>query len=294
MLRNLQQLIPSYEPLHLAIELAVIWLCVYIIFRFLQGTRGAGVIKGFAVVLVVGTITIRVLAQASDAFTRLNFLYDKFLGLVAILLIVVFQPELRQAMSRLGRALHFRTRGSVTGVVDAVSQAVEFLSKNQFGALIAIERTARLGGLIETGTALDAKVEARLLESIFWPNNPLHDLGVVIRGDRILAACVQFPLAEEGMLATKFGSRHRAAAGLSLESDCVVIIVSEETGGVSLAEHGRIEEDIPLDEFARTLARRLAPGAAAEHPTATADDDAPAADAAEPDPGDDPNEKQAA
>lgn len=111
MTRFLEQLIPGYELWHLAIELAVIWLCVYVIFRFLQGTRGAGVIKGFAILLVVGTMLIRVLAQASDAFTRLNFIYDRFLGLVAILLIVVFQPELRQAMIRLGHAWSFRLEG---------------------------------------------------------------------------------------------------------------------------------------------------------------------------------------
>lgn len=254
----LQQLIQSYDPRHLAIELAVIWICVFIIFRFLQGTRGAGVIRGFAIMLVVATITVKILGEASDAFTRLNFLYDRLIGLVAILLIVVFQPELRQAMSRLGHALHFRgSRGSVDTVVEAVSQAVEFLSKSQFGALIAIERNIRLGELVQTGTYLDARVDARLLESIFWPNSPLHDLGVVIRGDRIVAASVQFPLVEEGALSTRFGSRHRAAAGLSLESDCIVVIVSEETGGIGIAEHGRIVHDIPRDRFPHVLAERL-------------------------------------
>ncbi len=258
MLQNLQQLFTNYDPLHVAVELALIWTCVYIIFRFLHGTRGAGVIKGFALVLVVATIIISALARTSDAFTRLDFIYERFLGLAAILLIVVFQPELRQAMSRLGQVLHFRgTRGNVSTVVEAVDQAVAFLSRAQFGALIAIERTSRLGGLIETGTYLDARVDARLLESIFWPNNPLHDLGVVIRGDRIVAATVQFPLAEEGALPTKYGSRHRAAAGVSLESDCVVVIVSEETGGISIAERGQLEHDIPRAEFGRILAQRL-------------------------------------
>ncbi len=264
---DLRQLIPGVEPWQLAVELAVIWVGVYVIFRFLQGTRGAGVVKGFAVVLIVGTIAIRVLAVTSGAFTRLNFLYDRFLGLLAILLIVVFQPELRQAMSRLGQTINFRTgRRDVRPVVDAVAQAVAFLSKSQFGALIAIERTSRLGGVIETGVPIDALVDARLLESIFWPNSPLHDLGVVIRGDRILAASVQFPLAEEGAVPARLGSRHRAAAGLSLESDCLVVIVSEETGAISIAEHGRLDHDLARDEFPETLARRLAAPAEEESP----------------------------
>jgi diadenylate cyclase len=259
MLKNLEQLIRGYEPWQVAIELLVIGLCVTIVVRFLKGTRGAGIIKGFAVLLVVGTLAVRVLGEATDAFARLNFIYDKFLTVVAILLIVVFQPELRQAMIRLGHAWSFRaTRSQMHGVVDSISEAVVFLSKSQFGALIAVERSARLGGLIESGIRINADVSARLLESIFWPNSPLHDLGTIIRGDQILAASVQFPLAEDGVLGPEFGSRHRAAAGLSLEADCVVIIVSEETGAISIAEHGKLEHDIPREAFRAALARRLA------------------------------------
>ena len=289
MLRDLQQLFDGYNPWHFAIELSVIWFCVYVIFRFLQGTRGAGVIKGFAVVVIVATVIIKLATStSSDAFTRLNFIYDRFLTLVAILLIVVFQRELRQAMGRLGHALHFRTRGRGHGVVDAVSQAVDFLSKSQFGALIAIERNSRLGELVEGGVELDAKVDARLLESIFWPNSPLHDLGVVIRGDRVVAASVQFPLVEEGALPQKFGSRHRAAAGLSLESDCLVVIVSEETGAISISEQGRLEDDIPRDLFQSVLAARLQALPPAPAPPA------PAVQTESESSGGDPDEKQAA
>jgi diadenylate cyclase len=172
-----------------------------------------------------------------------------------------------------------------------VSVAVSFLSKSQFGALIAIERNSRLGGLIDAGVALDALVDARLLESIFWPNSPLHDLGVVIRGDRILAASVQFPLAEEGLVSVEYGSRHRAAVGLSMESDCIVVIVSEETGGISIAEHGRLTSNIPRDDFRDVLGARLrAP--VVEEP---APEPILAASAESSDPGTkDPDEKQAA
>ena len=100
-------------------------------------------------------------------------------------------------------------------------------------------------------------VSARLLEAIFWPNSPLHDLGVVIRDDRVLAAGVQFPLAEEGMLPPNFGSRHRAGLGLTLESDCIVVIVSEETGSVSIAENGKVEPGIAQEDFSRVLSERL-------------------------------------
>ena len=252
-MRGLQQLIQSYELYQVAIELAVIWFCVYVAFRFLRGTRGAGVIKGFVVLLVLLT-----LLMGSDAFGRLNFFYDKFLGLLAIVLIVVFQPELRQAMIRLGRARLFRVSTSqMTQITDAVAEAVDSLSKCQFGALIAIERSVQLGGLVDDGVRLDAEVSARLLEAIFWPNNPLHDLGVVIRGNRIVAASVQFPLVEEGMVPQEFGSRHRAAVGMTVDSDCLVVVVSEETGAISIAEHGTVDPNIPRDQFRARLAERL-------------------------------------
>lgn len=272
MFENPLQFLRSYDILQVIIELTVIWILVYAVFRFLRGTRGAGIIKGVAIIFVLLTLLIRVLGQGTDAFARLNFIYDQFLQLLAIMLIVIFQPELRQAMIRLSQTRHFRSgrRTRTRDVIHAVGEAVEFLSKNQFGALIAIERSVKLGGLIEGGQILDAKVSARLLESIFWPNSPLHDLGVVIREDRVLAAGVQFPLAEEGMLPARTGSRHRAAAGLTMESDCIVVIVSEETGAVSLSEGGRIEFNIPRSQLEKMLAERLAappPQVDAERPT---------------------------
>jgi diadenylate cyclase len=255
---DLPQFFRSYQWYEVLLEMAVIWICVFLIFRFLRGTRGAGVIKGLTLLLVALTVMIWLLGRVSDAFGRINFIYERFFGLLAILLIVVFQPELRQAMVRLGQTRWFGTdRSDTSKVVTAVSDAVQFLSKSQFGALIAIERNVRLGGLIEGGQTVDADVSARLLQSIFWPNSPLHDLGVVIRGDRIAAAGVQFPLVEEGTLPPNLGSRHRAAAGLTTESDAIVVIVSEETGAVSIAEQGRIDYDIPRDRLTEILTERM-------------------------------------
>ena len=215
MFSNLQQLVSGYRWYEIVFEMAVIWAVIYLVFRFLRGTRGAGVIKGFFIILVVLTLLIRVLGQGSVAFAQLNFIYDRFLGVIAILLVVVFQPELRQAMIRLGRTRLMRgtQRREISHVIDSIVKAVQVLSKSQFGALIAIERNVGLRGIEATGERLDAMLSSRLLESVFWPNNPLHDLGVIIRGDRIVAANVQFPLAEEGVVEHNLGSRHRAALG---------------------------------------------------------------------------------
>lgn len=258
----------SIDLLELVIELALIWVVVYVTVRFLQGTRGAGIVKGFAV-LLAAFVLLQLLGLGTERFARLNFIIDYFVGLVAILLIVIFQPELRQATMRLGQARLLRAgrRDEHEPRIDAIAEAVTFLSRSRFGAIIAIERNIRLGSLIEGGQPLDAKLNPSLLESIFWPNSPLHDLGVVIRGERVLAAGVQFPLAEEGTLPTKYGSRHRAAVGLSAESDCVVIVVSEETGTISLADGGHLESPVAVDKVSEILRRSLtdtdAPDAAA-------------------------------
>jgi len=251
---TINQIVRSYGWFDILIEIAVIWACVYLVVRFLKGTRGAGIVKGIAVALVVLTLLIKVGGRTTEYLGRLNFIYDRFLGLAAILLIVVFQPELRQFMVRLGHARFFRPSASqVHRVTEAVSEAVEMLSKNQFGALIAIERSIGLAGLYEGGARLDAEVSGRLLGSIFWPNSPLHDLGVVIRGDRILAANVQFPLAEEGSVSRLHGSRHRAAVGVTLESDCVAVVVSEETGAIALVEQGVIQKNVSREQFREEL-----------------------------------------
>ncbi len=259
MFRTIQQVFfGSYGYFDMLVEIAVIWACVYLVFRFLKGTRGAGIVKGFVVLVVVVTLLIKVFGQNTDTLGRLNFIYDRFLGLIAILLIVVFQPELRQFMIRLGHARFFRqSRSQVNQVVEAVNEAVGLLSKSQFGALIAIERSIGLSGLFEGGERLDAEVSGRLLGSIFWPNSPLHDLGVVVRGNRILAANVQFPLAEEGSVPRHHGSRHRAAIGVTLESDCVAVVVSEETGSIALVEQGVVEANIPYERFRDLLQKRL-------------------------------------
>ncbi|MFK7961446.1 MAG: diadenylate cyclase [Phycisphaerales bacterium] len=240
-------------------ELVVIWIAVWLAYRFLRGTRGGGAIKGFVLILMVATFLIRVIGQGNDAFERLAFLYNRFLGLAAILLIVVFQPELRQAMIRLGHAWTFGVRRDGARTTAAmVAEASEFLSRAKFGAIMAIERRTRLGGLAESGVELDAVLSVRLLQSIFYPNSPLHDLGVVIRDTRIAAASVQFPLVEEGVLPPEFGSRHRAAVGLSTECDCLVVVVSEETGRIVICERGHIDGPYDREALSEELTRRLA------------------------------------
>jgi diadenylate cyclase len=259
MLSQFLQVFRGYAWYEIAVEMAIIWLCVFAIYRSLRGTRGAGIIKGVALVLVVLALVLGVLGGSTESFGRIRFISSEILGLLAIVLAVVFQPELRQAMIRVGQTRLFNSQPiDARNVAGAVGEAVEYLAKNRFGALMVIERQTGLGGLIEAGVELDAKVSARLLETIFYPNSALHDLAVVIRRDRIVAAGVQLPLPEGGVpVPMHLGSRHRAAMGLSQESDAVVVIVSEETGLVRLAERGDLSSPIAPSELGAELQRRL-------------------------------------
>ena len=190
MLETIRNFPQYYNPLEVAFELAVIWLFVYVIYRFLEGTRGSGVLRGMAIVAILLTVLIKFVGEATSSLARLTFIYERLLTILTTLLIVVFQPELRQAMVRLGEMVSKRQtrRGDV---VDEIDAAVQFLSRSQFGALIVIERSMGLGALAEGGVRLEARVSSRLLQSLFYPNNPLHDLAVVIRADRVLAGAGQ-------------------------------------------------------------------------------------------------------
>lgn len=258
-LNELLSRLASYPLWEVAVEFAVIWLVVWAIVRFLRGTRAVGALKGLLIVLLLGTLLTRVLGSGGESFQRLTYLYDRALALVAVALIVIFQPELRRGLIRLGEAPIFRAnRSGQTHVVSAITSAAEYLAKARFGAIIVIERHIGLRGMTEGGTVLDAEVSDRLIRSIFFPGSALHDLAVVIRGSRILAAGVQLPLAEPSdMPDPGLGSRHRAAIGVTKDSDAIVVVVSEESGHVRLAERGHLSRPLAGDDLADELTRRI-------------------------------------
>jgi diadenylate cyclase len=250
----------SYPWWQIAIEWLLIGLVVYWVVRFLRGTRGARLLKGIAFVLISLYLIIR-LGAYRFGLERIDFLYRQFLGFASIAIIVVFQPELRRALMRLGETRLFR--GWSNQVDEEIEQLVEcatFCSRRKIGALIAIEREVGLGGIAESGTYLNAQLTSALLNTIFWPNSPLHDLGVVVQNGRVMYAGVQFPLAESGDLERELGSRHRAAVGMSQESDAVVLVVSEETGDVSVAERGQLIRKLTPEGLRGLLSELLGRG----------------------------------
>ena len=239
------------------IELLLIGILVFLALRFLRGTRGARVFKGVILILVIATLVISIMGSEYH-FHRVQFLYERFLGVITLGLIIVFQPELRRALVRLGETQLFRRGGlRKARMIEEVLGALDYLSKNKIGALIAIERQVGLGAIVEAGTRVDAAVSQSLLNTIFWPGSALHDMGVVIRGDRVVAAGVQFPLAEGEQISQDLGSRHRAAIGLSQEADAMILVVSEETGTISLALRGRLIRELTIDDMRLRLTEGL-------------------------------------
>ena len=254
-LHNFISRLTTYSWWVVAIEMLLIGVVVYGVLEFLRGTRGARLIKGTALFLV---ITYTVIKLGGDKLVRVEFLFSRLLVFTSFAIVVVFQPELRRALMRLGEARLFRLGGSTSRrLIDSLCASAEYCSRNRIGALIAVEREVGLGALIENGTAINADITPELLNTIFWPGSILHDMGVVIRDGRIAAAGVQFPLAEVGELSQEMGSRHRAGLGLSQESDAVIIIVSEETGAISIAERSRLVRGVTPEELRNFLADAL-------------------------------------
>ncbi len=240
------------------VEIAILFLGFYAVLRFMQGTRGEGIVKGYALLFVVIFIALLFITQKLELRTIAHLLTN-IMAASFFALIVIFQPELRNGLIRLGQN-PFIKRLFVTqpGFIEEILRATERLAKGKVGALIAIEREVGLGSYVERGIALDAAVSRQLLTTIFWPGSPLHDGAVVIRNGRVLAAGCLFPLTENPEItSTALGTRHRAAVGLTDETDAVVIAVSEEGGTISMADRSQLFQNLTTAELATMLEERL-------------------------------------
>ncbi len=237
------------------IELILIGLVVYWIVDFLEGTRGERLFRGVIFILVAGVLVLNLVVAKLD-FVRLQYLYKGFLIGVLIIAVAAFQPEIRRVLIRLGQPRFWvSSLQQLSRTVEELVTAVTVLSAARIGAIIVIEKQVALGEFIETGIRLDAKVTADLLRTIFHPGTALHDMAVIIRGDRVVAASVQLPLAEAGSIdGVELGSRHRAAIGITTGSDATCLVVSEETGVVSLAKDGKITRNIDESALRKHLA----------------------------------------
>jgi diadenylate cyclase len=237
-----------------AFEIALLAAIIYYLLLLFRGTRGAAVFTGFVIALLVVTGLTRIFE-----LDVMNWILSRVLAFLAIAVLVIFQPELRKALAQIGSQQFFSSSRQRGQLIDELVETARVLSQKHFGGLMAIEREIGFRGMQETGVPIDAKATTELLTTIFYPNTPLHDGGVVLRGDRIVAAGCVFPLTQQQGLSMDLGMRHRAAMGLSEETDAVVIAVSEESGMISVAHHGKILRDLDADMLRALLARTLAP-----------------------------------
>lgn len=248
----------TYEFIPMLIELGLIGIVVYAVMRFLRGTGGEKLFRGLAL-LLVGFCSIIMLTGGLE-LERIELLFKFFLVSVLLIALVAFQQELRRGLMRLGGTSFGNTSApDMQRVIEEIIDAVAVLSRSQIGGLIALERQVGLGDLVAGGTKLEARVTAELLNTIFWPGSPLHDMGVVIRQGKIAGAGVQFPLAEHGEYDRLLGSRHRAAIGLSKETDAIVVVISEETGNISLAIDGKLNRFLTLEQLRQQLIDLMMP-----------------------------------
>jgi diadenylate cyclase len=236
------------------LDLLDIFLVAVLFYRLLvlvKGTRSAQMYVGLLLLVLVG-----LLARAFDLIAVM-WIVDSLKTIWLIAFVILFQPELRHMLAQFGRTRYFRVflRGDSYGVLGEVVRAVETLGKKHQGALLVIERNTGLRNFVETGTRLDAKVTAELLVTLFSPGSPLHDGAVIMREDSVVAASCILPLSADPKSAVTLGTRHRAALGLSEETDAAVIVVSEETGGISVAFRGTLKERLDSGELRSELSR---------------------------------------
>jgi diadenylate cyclase len=243
-----------------AIQILVLAIAYYYIFLFFRGTRGAQVLVGFVLMLAI-------LIGLTNVFSLdvLNWLLRRLLLFLGVAFLVIFQPEIRRALAELGRQPVFSVARERRSVVDHIVQAMVLLSEHRVGALVAVEREIGTRAIQETGTRLDAPLVPDLLASIFFPHTPLHDGGVIIVGNRIAAAGCVFPLSHNVEIHRGLGTRHRAAVGLSEETDAVIVAVSEETGTISVSYRGRLSRGLDRERLKRFLSALLVKGRQADN-----------------------------
>jgi diadenylate cyclase len=234
------------------IEILCLAVIFYYLFFFLKGTRGAPVLTGL-VLLFIGLIVLTRVIHL-DA---LNWLLGRFLVYLAVALLIIFQPEIRRALAELGKRHLFDNAFGDETMVAQIVKATSYLAFRKIGALIAIEQAIGTRPVQETGIKLDSAVTPELLAGVFMPHAPLHDGGVIIAGNRMVAARCMFPMSEQDELGKALGTRHRAAVGLSDETDAVVIVVSEESGMISVGHAGRLIQNLDANHLRRFLSGLL-------------------------------------
>ena len=226
------------------LEILILAVSIYFVFRFVRGTRGWPVVIGFVVVL----LALALVTTALD-LKVLRWMLGSASVFIAVGALVIFQPELRRMLGELGNLPLFASASEQREAIEVIIQTVERLADIRIGALIAVEQSIQLQEAVESGIKIDCDATPEMLETIFFPNNAVHDGGVILKGDRIAYAACIFPLTQRSDLNKSLGTRHRAAIGLSEETDAAIVVVSEETGMISYAYKGQLTRGVTAEEL---------------------------------------------
>lgn len=248
----------TWNNLSIALDVLIIWYLVYRLIMLILGTKAVQLAKGIVFIFIV-----RIVAGLLQLHA-VTYIVDQIVSWAVIGIIVIFQPEIRRGLERLGRTPIFSGRGESehaqsVKMVNELDKAIQYMSKRRIGALITIQQDTGLDDYIETGIKLDADISGELLINIFIPNTPLHDGAVIITNNRIAVAAAYLPLSDSSMIPKRLGTRHRAAVGISEVTDAITIVVSEETGGVTITRNGRFLLDLSRDEYLKYLNAQLVP-----------------------------------
>lgn len=239
------------------LDIFVVWFLIYRLFELVRGTKAVQLLKGVAIF-----IGIRIVAELIGLHT-LSWLMDQVITYGVIAAIIIFQPEVRRGLEHLGRSAFFKTSKKEElddeRMILAFDKAIQYMSKRKIGALVTIQRSTGLDEYIETGIDLDADITGELLINIFIPNTPLHDGAVIVKDGKIAVASAYLPLSDSMLIPKEFGTRHRAAVGISEVSDALTFIVSEETGGVSITLSNDFLHDLTQEEYLAVMRRELLP-----------------------------------
>lgn len=246
-----------------AIEILLLTIAIYAVLRFIRSTRGVGILRGLftvtlGVALLIGVLDRFVFAQVGG-LGSISLILSKVIPYFAVIVVILFQEELRQGISRFGQGglFRFSPAGETPGELAKVATSARRLANQRIGALIAIERQISLKPFSQGAEKLDLPITSILLETIFFPGGPMHDGGVVLRGSNIAAASCIFPLTTNPEIQRRMGTRHRAAIGLTEVTDAVVVVISEETGEISLAADGDLHKPIPPEQLERRMQELL-------------------------------------
>ncbi|MDA1478097.1 diadenylate cyclase CdaA [Bacillus changyiensis] len=240
--------IPFLQYLGDAVDILLVWYVIYKLMMVIRGTKAVQLLKGIVVIVLVR------LASQYFGLNTLQWLVDQAITWGFLAIIIIFQPELRRALEQLGRGRFFSRTGNPEEeqqqqVIDAITKSMHYMAKRRIGALLTIERETGMGDYIETGIPLNAKVSSELLINIFIPNTPLHDGAVIMKHNEVAAAACYLPLSESPFISKELGTRHRAAVGISEVTDSLTIVVSEETGGISVAKNGNLHRGLSEEEL---------------------------------------------